>query len=237
MPAKWRYALKVYHGSYIEVPVIDLSKCEAGKDFGRAFYVTKFREQAEYWAKRKGRKSNSSGYITEYEYYENAFEQFKLKVLRFDSYNEEWLDFVVANRRSPSAVSHEYDIVEGPVANDDISTRILDYLDGKVSKTDFLEELKFKHQESHQIAFCTVASLQQLAWLNKKADSYYGINDAIIQSLIKERNITEEKAVDLYFVSKTYKQLIDKTTGLSTKSWENVYDLLKNELDIKELGT
>ena len=117
----------VYHGSYIEIPVIDLSKCEEGKDFGKAFYVTKFHEQAEYWAKRKGKKNNSDGYITEYKYYENAFEQFKLKILRFDSYNEEWLNFVVANR-SPEAVSHEYDIVEGPITNDNITTRIYNLL-------------------------------------------------------------------------------------------------------------
>ena len=188
--------MRVYHGSYIEIPVIDLTKCEAGKDFGSAFYVTKFREQAEYWAKRKGKKYNSEGFVSEYEYFENAFHQFNLKILCFENYNEEWLNFVVANRSS-KAVSHEYDIVEGPVANDDISVRILDYLDGKVTKADFLEELKFKYQESHQIAFCTVASLQMLEWINKKADSYYGVNDAIIQSLIKERNITEEKAVDV----------------------------------------
>ena len=225
----------VYHGSYIEVPVIDLSKCEAGKDFGRAFYVTKFREQAEYWAERKGRKSNNSGYITEYEYYENAFEQFKLKVLRFDSYNEEWLDFVVANR-IPEAVLHGYDIVEGPVANDNIATRIFDYLDGEISKIEFLEELKFKHQESHQIAFCTVASLQMLAWVDRKLDvSLHNINGNVIKSLVKEKKVSEEKAVDLYFTSKTYKQLIDKTIELSTEEpWENVYDLLKNELDINE---
>ena len=221
----------MYHGSYIEIPVIDLSKCEPGKDFGRAFYVTKFREQAEYWAIRKGKIHDSDGCITEYEFYESAFEHFGLNVLRFDNYNEEWLDFVVTNR-NPDAILHGYDIVEGPVANDNIATRIFDYLDGEISKIEFLEELKFKHQESHQIAFCTVASLQMLEWINKKADSYYGVNDAIIQSLIKEKNITEEKAVDLYFASKAYKQLIDETTGLSTKPWENVYELLKKELNI-----
>ena len=44
--------MKVYHGSYIEIEEIDLSKSNPFKDFGKAFYVTKLREQAEFWATR-----------------------------------------------------------------------------------------------------------------------------------------------------------------------------------------
>ena len=224
--------MKVYHGSYIEVSVIDLSKCELGRDFGRGFYVTKLCEQAEFWAKRKGRINNSDGVVTEYTFYENAYEHYNLNVLRFDGYNEEWLDFVVANRR-PDAYPHDYDIVEGPVANDDIAQRIFVYLTGEISKKDFLEELKFKHQPSHQIAFCTMVSLQMLEWVNKKTDlSLLGIDDFIIQTLIKNNNISEEKAIDFYFSSKTYKKLTDESTGLIDKSLEEIYDLLKQELEL-----
>ncbi|MDR1527793.1 MAG: DUF3990 domain-containing protein [Dysgonamonadaceae bacterium] len=42
--------MKVYHGSYMEIDRIDLSQCKPRKDFGRGFYVTKFFEQAEFWA-------------------------------------------------------------------------------------------------------------------------------------------------------------------------------------------
>jgi hypothetical protein len=38
--------MKVYHGSYTVIHEIDLSKGELQRDFGRGFYVTKFREQA-----------------------------------------------------------------------------------------------------------------------------------------------------------------------------------------------
>jgi len=223
--------MKVYHGSFTEVSVIDLSKCELGRDFGKAFYVTKLREQAEAWAKRKGRVNNSDGIVTEYTFYENAYVNCNLNVLRFDSYNEEWLDFVVANRH-PNASSHNYDIVEGPVANDDIAQRIFAYLAGEISKENFLEELKFKHQPSHQIAFCTMASLQMLEWSNKKTDlSLLSIDDAIIQFLIKNKKLSEEKAIDLYFASKTYKLLTDETTGLYNKSWEEIYELIKQEIE------
>jgi hypothetical protein len=221
--------MKVYHGSYTEVSVIDLSKCELGKDFGRAFYVTKHREQAEFWAKRKGRIHNCDGFVTEYNFIENAFEHYKLKVLRFDSYSEDWLDFVVANRR-PDASFHDYDIIEGPVANDDITQRIFTYLAGEISKTDFLEELKFKHQPSHQIAFCTMASLQMLEWVNRKSDlSMLNIDDFITQSLIKNFDISEKEAIDMYFNSDTYRQLTDEATGLFQQSWEKVYRQLKQE--------
>ena len=223
--------MKVFHGSYTEISVIDLSKCELGRDFRRAFYVTKLREQADFWAKRKGRVNSSDGVVTEYEFYENAYEHYNLKVLRFDRYSEEWLDFVVENRH-PGAIMHDYDIVEGPIANDDIAQRIFAYLSGEISKKDFLEELKFKHHPSHQIAFCTLASLQMLEWINKKADLLLlNIDDAIIQSLIMDKGISEKNALDMYFSSNIYKQLADETTGLFQKSWEEIYDLLQQEID------
>ena len=223
--------MKVYHGSFTEVSVIDLSKCEIGRDFGKAFYVTRLREQAESWAKRKGRVNQDDGIVTEYTFYENAYEHYNLKVLRFDRYNEEWLDFIISNRH-PNASAHDYDIVEGPVANDDIAQRIFAYLAGEISKKDFLEELKFKHNESHQIAFCTMASLQMLEWVNRKTDmSLLGIDDAVIQSLIKDAGMPEERAVDLYYGSDTYRKLADETTGLYQKSWEEVLNLLKLEIN------
>jgi len=225
--------MKVYHGSYTEVSVIDLSKCEIGRDFGRGFYVTKLREQAVYWAQRKGRINKTDGVVTEYTFFENAFEHFDLKVLRFDGYNEEWLDFVVKNRH-PDAPLHEYDIVEGPIANDDIAQRIFAYLAGEISKKDFLDELKFKYKPSHQIAFCTLVSLQMLEWVNKKTDlSSFSIDDAIIQSLVNDKGIPEEKAVDMYFSSDTYKKLTDETTGFYDKTWKDIYNLLLQEFNLK----
>ncbi|MCL2443963.1 MAG: hypothetical protein FWD13_10950 [Treponema sp.] len=54
----------------------------------------------------------------------------------------------------------------------------------------------------------------------------------VIQTLIKNNDISEEKAVDFYFSSNTYKQLSDETTGLLNKSWKEIYDLIKLELNI-----
>ena len=223
----------VYHGSYKEIAIIDLSKCEIGRDFGRGFYVTKYLDQAQFWAKRKGMVNKCEGVITTFNYFDNASEHFKLNVLRFKEYDEEWLDFIIKNRH-PDAPVHDYDIIEGPVANDDIAKRIFIYLAGEVSKDDFLKELKFKHQPSHQIAFCTMASLQMLERDVKKSDiALLNIDDSIIQSLAKEKNISDEKAVDLYFSSDVYKELNIKKDDLMNKLWEDIYSLILKELAIE----
>jgi hypothetical protein len=123
--------MKVYHGSYAEIDKIEYERCRLYRDFGRGFYVTKILEQADIWASRKGREKKTKGFVTEFEFIENAFEHWDLKNKRFNSYNEEWLDFIVTNRNEEiQQPSHDYDIVEGPVADDDVTERINDYIRG-----------------------------------------------------------------------------------------------------------
>ena len=90
----------VYHGSYTAIDTIDMSKGELRRDFGRGFYVTKFRKQAEIWAVRQGKRKHTDGVITEFEFDEYAYIASHLNVLRFDDYSEAWLDFVVMNRQN-----------------------------------------------------------------------------------------------------------------------------------------
>jgi hypothetical protein len=134
----------VYHGSYTEIKNVDLNRCEPHRDFGQAFYVTKIREQAENWAKRKGGYYNNDGFVTEFEFYYSDLVTRNCKIKIFEYYDEEWLDFIVLNRddRNPSP-AHDFDIVEGPVADDKVQTRIEDYLNGEVSKEKFLQELEW----------------------------------------------------------------------------------------------
>jgi len=217
----------LFHGSYTEINVIDLKKSKPYKDFGRAFYLTKYYEQAKFWANRLGREHKKEGVVTEFEFDEYAYEDENLKVLKFDEYNEQWFDFIIFNRskRNPT---HEYDIVEGPVADDAVTQQIDTYLAGKITKEEFLEELKF-HKPTHQIAFCTLESLQMLEKV-KKNNFVNDIDDAITQSLVTEFSMTELQAIDIYFQSKTYGKLIDENTGLYEKKWHEIYELLKIEL-------
>ncbi|MDR0866330.1 MAG: DUF3990 domain-containing protein [Candidatus Symbiothrix sp.] len=224
--------MRVYHGSYAKIENIAFTKCRPYRDFGKGFYVTKIRSQAEYWAERRGRRNDNKGYVTEFEFIETAFEHWEFKVLRFENYNEEWLDFVIMNRnRTLPIPAHDYDIVEGPVADDDVTNRIDDYIESRVSKADFLEELTF-HRPTHQICLCTHQSLQALERIDKK--TVQRIDDTLIESLISDYGITEEKAIDAYFDSNTYQQLIDESTDLYLKPWTDVYKLLLTELKLKK---
>ena len=139
--------MKLYHGSYIKIDEIDLTKAKPYKDFGRAFYLTKFYEQAKKWADRLSKEHETESIVTEFEFDEYAYEDDSLKVQVFENYNEQWLDFVVLNRSNRKQI-HDYDIVEGPIADDKVQNRIIDYLNGEITKIDFLEELKW-HEEKH----------------------------------------------------------------------------------------
>jgi hypothetical protein len=223
--------MQVYHGSYTEIFDIDISKSQSNKDFGKGFYVTKFRNHAESWAVNIARRYHKKPFVTEFTFYERAFEEDRYKTLRFDNYSEEWLDFIVLNR-NPAFTSnrHDYDLIEGPIADDKIQNRINDFLAGIITKNDFLNELKY-HEETHQICFCTLNSLQML----KEADTAYSlfvvrISESVIEKLITELGIDELKAADLFYNSETFKQLSDKSMQLYQKSWQEVYQILKKEL-------
>ena len=116
----------------------------------RVKYIAIFEKQAERWATRYGEK----GYINRYEYTENT----ELKILRFEKMTEEWLDFIISCR---SGQAHQYDIVEGPMADDTIYNYLQNYLDGKISRSAFWELVKFKYP-THQISFHTVSALDTL---------------------------------------------------------------------------
>jgi hypothetical protein len=214
--------MRVYHGSFIEIVEIDLSKCEIGKDFGQGFYVTNIKEQAHFWAERKGLENDTKGFVTEFEFNENAFIHFKLKTLQFDEYNEPWLDFITTNRDiTLKHPTHDYDIVEGPVADDRIATRIKKYVSGKISKEQFLEELKFT-KPTHQICFCTGRSLQML--------DYGELSEPIIEQLILDFNFDTETATDKFFTSSTFIKLANESTAFYKNDWQIIYELLKKEL-------
>jgi hypothetical protein len=225
--------MKVYHGSYLKIDSIDLSKCEPRKDFGQGFYVTNIRSQAVTWASRMGRKHHTEGIITEFTFFENAFMDEKYKTLRFDSYSEAWLDFVVLNRNFNSPIpAHDYDIVEGPVADDKVTTRIDFYLRGDITKKDFLDELRY-HEPTHQICFCSLKSLLML-----EQTDFRGItlveetSEYIVEALISECGLPETIATDIFYNSATYVLLTDISTKNYEKKWREIFDDLKRELQL-----
>lgn len=105
----------LYHGSTYVVTAPNIAFSRDKLDFGKGFYTTPIKEQAQNWAKRFD-KMGKPAVLNVYEFDENLFNQ--LKKLEFYSYNEEWLDFILANRMG-NAVNN-WDIVIGGVANDRI---------------------------------------------------------------------------------------------------------------------
>jgi len=225
--------MQVFHGSYTEIEAVDLSKCQANKDFGRGFYVTKFRKQAEEWAEIIGGIHNTAGVVTEFTFYERAFTEENLKTLRFGEYNDEWFDFVILNRNLERLEQqHDYDIIEGPVADDKVQRRINRYLEGKISREKFFEDLTKYPEPSHQICFCTVNSLRMLKKTNNEAIiEIEDISELIVEKLVTDFGFDEETATDKFFSSDTFSKLADIETKLYENDWTEIYELLKQELN------
>ena len=226
--------MQVFHGSYTEIETVDLSKSKANKDFGRGFYVTKFRKQAEEWAEIIGKVNKTAGFVTEFTFYERAFTEETLKVLRFSEYNDKWFDFIILNRNlETTEQKHDYDIIEGPVADDKVQRRINRYLEGEISREKFFEQLTKYPEPSHQICFCTVNSLRMLKKTNNKAIiKIEDIGELIVEKLVTNFDFDDQTAMEKFFSSDTFSKLSDKETGLFEKNWTDIYKLLLSELNL-----
>lgn len=140
----------LYHasGEIVEFPEIRLGKYT--KDFSWGFYCTNNYEQAKRWAERQKRIPT----INYYNYEENK----ELKILRFEEMTDEWLDFIAECRQGKV---HDYDIVEGPMANDTVWNYVNDFIQGRISRKAFWALAEFKYP-THQISFHTLKALECL---------------------------------------------------------------------------
>ncbi|MCI5829199.1 MAG: DUF3990 domain-containing protein [Treponema sp.] len=155
----------LYHGSTIEVSEPQILTTEKGRDFGFAFYTTDIKEQAERWAKRRAEIKSKMfgqkfcGIVNVYEWNENS----TCRKKAFDGANIEWLEMVVKCRSNPD-YKHDYDIVCGKIANDNVGETISYVLQGIMRKEDAIERLKFE-KINNQIAFCSKNALEQLTFI------------------------------------------------------------------------
>lgn len=145
--------MKLYHGSNVEVVFPKIISNGFYKDFGYGFYCTVLEKQAKRWALTK----RNSHIVNVYQWKNSNLD---LRILKFDEMNEEWLSFVVDCR---TGKSHNYDIVEGPMADDTIWNYVEDYSKGEISQMAFWELVKFRYP-THQIVFCTEKALENLVF-------------------------------------------------------------------------
>ncbi len=148
--------MKVYHGSWLEVSKPDLTHSRSDVDFGKGFYVTPLRQQAVKWC-GKFKRRGKHGIVSVYEFDESTDQ--KLKILKFDSYSEEWLDFIL-NCRSKKDIS-DYDIVIGGVANDKVFNTVELYFDHLIDKKEAINRLRYE-KPNMQICFRTEDALKKL---------------------------------------------------------------------------
>ena len=124
--------MKLYHGSTVTVKNPSLRQGRPNTDFGKGFYTTIDFEQAARWAQiRRERAGGGNAIVSVYTVNDDFLKQTDLQIMRYNGATKKWLDFVVANRRF--APIHDYDIVLGPVANDNLYATISLYENGELS--------------------------------------------------------------------------------------------------------
>lgn len=153
--------IKLHHGSYVRIDQIDLSKSKVGKDFGKGFYLNPDYEQALLWAESRVRTlQEGEPIVTSYEFDIDKAIHAGLKVKIFEDYTEEWAEFVVDNRRNLSDnPSGKYDIVIGPIANDNVGRQIQLYMQGYWTIAQLIERIKYNVKKSTQYFFGSEESL------------------------------------------------------------------------------
>lgn len=147
----------VYHGSSLQIIKPEISYSKSYLDFGKGFYVTTFKSQAEKWALRKSIRQAKVAVVNIYDLQDGIGEY---RVLSFESENEKWLDFVCDCRKGIE-LNQEYDIIIGSVADDDVFKTVDMYFRGLWSKERALEELTY-YKMNDQICFANQKVLDNL---------------------------------------------------------------------------
>lgn len=148
-------------GSVVEHPEIRIT--EYTKDFGFGFYCTNLYTQAERLAFRYN--DSARGEVPTVNFYRYA-ENPKLKIKRFRKMTNEWLDFIALCRSSKECIPHDFDIVEGPMVDDQVWNYVDDFLNGNITRQQFWAMAEYKYP-THQITFHTDAALECLTFERK----------------------------------------------------------------------
>ncbi len=137
--------MRLYHSSYVSVPTPDTEHSRDYLDFGRGFYLTSIHGQAVKYGQRFLRRQRKAWLNT----YEFEFEPSEWKILTFDSYDRDWLNFV-ANCRAGKDET-DFDLVIGGIANDKVIQTLDRYFEGFLGEDETLGLLKY---EKPNIQYC-----------------------------------------------------------------------------------
>ena len=179
-------SLTVYHGSNIVVDKPEIRSVSRPLDFGVGFYVTTIQKRAEEWAQKKALKENGLPIVSVYSSDISCLKK-HLSLKRFDGTSNNWLSFILRHRKTSAyivhrvlvngfprrrlvpkpGVHHDYDLVMGEVANDDVFDAIEFFESGVIRIEELRDRLKTK-KVNDQLCFCTQGTLDYLKFI----DSY-----------------------------------------------------------------
>ena len=162
--------MRLYHGSNTDIKEINLAMCRPYKDFGQGFYLTVMKEQAEKMAKRVARIYGGLAVLNAYDIGDSFLARKDLRIKDFGmETSEEWVRFVRNNRDRKFAdfsslecnFDNKYDIVIGPIADDDMALLFRQYENGMISFENMLSGMIYK-ETTNQYSFHTEKAVRLL---------------------------------------------------------------------------
>ena len=160
----------LYHGSNTDIKTINLAMCRPFKDFGRGFYLTVMKEQAEDMAKRVAGIYGGSPGVNIYDIDETFINMGKFNIKNFgEETSEEWARFVRNNRNREfddissleCNIDNKYDIVIGPIADDNMALLFRQYENGMIAFDTMLQGMIYK-RTTNQYSFHTERAINLL---------------------------------------------------------------------------
>jgi len=231
----------LYHGSNMVVDKPMLIPQNRFLDFGRGFYTTENKEQAISFAEKVYRRRRD-GIPTVSVYHFDDKAAFAIcSLLRFNFPDEAWLDFVSAHRNG-TYQGNAYELIYGPVANDDIFATFALYAGGQLSKEETINRLKVK-KLYNQLVFSSergisyihfTGTLDMRGEVNSMEQSRLTtilvfLIPQVLSLIIAEYKVTEEKASDMLYSSELYAVLEDEPTKLWHLSAHALFEMFQEE--------
>ena len=159
----------LYHSSNVKIEEIDLTRCHPYEDFGQGFYLTDIQEQAAQMTRRVVKLYGGKPYVSVFNFDESTLDSKDIKTLSFEKPDKDWALFVLNNRdkrfKDISDVlcnqDNKYDLIYGPVANDDIAYLFRTFTNGLIDIDVLISGLKYKTLTT-QYSFHTEKALKFL---------------------------------------------------------------------------
>ncbi|WP_461206489.1 DUF3990 domain-containing protein [Clostridium sp. DL1XJH146] len=149
--------MQIYHGSDVIVDKPKILKNNRLLDFGMGYYTTMNREQAKRWAEKVSIRNNTGSKFISIYNFDIDKAKYELNILEFTNPDEKWLEFITANRRGKEIIE-EYDIVIGPVADDNVYLSVKLFETGVLGKEEAIKRLKVQ-KLFNQLSFHTDRAL------------------------------------------------------------------------------